>query len=197
MGTHVTQTQGHLEIICGHWPQMVKICTIGHCIHIQCTLMDFHGTWTKEYWGRGITIYMWCQLLLWHSDWLGCSAGTYFTHSVIQSLPVWLYSNLFFVSVFKNKNQLNKYQLIKYTAIFLQTSSYHHCMGNPSYQYHSAGPKQGVDVTPVSPYRNASIQQSMCGKHGIAVMCTVQFPHITLDAKNKRIWEIMVQILFS
>ena len=40
-------------------------------------------------------------------------------------------------------------------------SRYRHRMGNPSYQNHSAGPKQGVNVIPTFPYGNFSIRRSL------------------------------------
>ena len=46
-----------------------------------------------------------------------------------------------------------------------------HRMGNPSYQNHSAGPKQGVNVIPTFPYGNVSIQQSLYVNAGM------QSPH--------------------
>ena len=48
------------------------------------TLIDFHGTWTKEYWGR---THMWPQQLLGWNDRSCFSAGTYFMHRVVPSLP--------------------------------------------------------------------------------------------------------------
>ena len=49
MGTHVTPTQRSSR---GH---MRSLTPDGRDMHkwSLCNLMDFHGIWTKEYWGRG------------------------------------------------------------------------------------------------------------------------------------------------
>ena len=46
------------------------------------TLMDFHGTWTKEYWSW---VHMWPNYCL--DAMISCLVGTYFTRHIILSLP--------------------------------------------------------------------------------------------------------------
>ena len=57
-------------------------------------------------------------------------------------------------------------------------------MGNPSYQNHSAGPKQGVDVIPTFPYGNASIQQSLY------VNAAMQSPHSAVPTTSRSMLKI-------
>ena len=60
-------------------------------------------------------------------------------------------------------------------------------MGNPSYQNHSAGPKQGVNVIglPTSPYGNVSIQQSLY------VNAAMQSPHSAVPTTSRSILKKM------
>ena len=60
-GTYVTPLimgfKGHLGVIWGHWPQIVEICIIGHCIPIRWWI--FMGLEQKDI---GVWAHMWCQL---------------------------------------------------------------------------------------------------------------------------------------
>ena len=63
-------------------------------------------------------------------------------------------------------------------------SRYRHRMGNPSYQNHSAGPKQGVNVIPTFPYGNVSIQQSLY------VNAAMQSPHSAVPTTSRSMLKI-------
>ena len=65
---------GYLGVIWGHWPQMVKVCKIGHCIHMLWWIL----------WGRGTYVTL---TTFGRNDRLGRLSGTYFKHHVILSLP--------------------------------------------------------------------------------------------------------------
>ena len=56
--------------------------------------------------------------------------------------------------------------------------------GNPSYQNHSAGPKQGVNVIPTFPYGNFSIQQSLY------VNAAMQSPHSAVPTTSRSMLKI-------
>ena len=57
-------------------------------------------------------------------------------------------------------------------------------MGNPSYQNHSAGPKQGVNVIPTFPNGNVSIQQSLY------VNAVMQSPHSAVPTTSRSMLKI-------
>ena len=63
-------------------------------------------------------------------------------------------------------------------------SRWRHRMGNPSYQNHSAGPKQGVNVIPTFPYGNVSIQQSLY------VNVAMQSPHSAVPTTSRLMLKI-------
>ena len=49
------QLKGHLRVIWGHWPKMVKICTIGQCIHVIWWIFMGLGQNNIGVWGTHVT----------------------------------------------------------------------------------------------------------------------------------------------